>query len=73
MKVVKGSDGSYALTGMSENDVRALGALADFPVWAWQPPAVAGFCNAAHDAAQDAVGEHLGAEKAGMIGVTTVE
>src|SRR5690606_40222279 len=45
MKVVKGSDGRYALTGMSEDDVRALGALADFPVWAWQPPAVAGFCN----------------------------
>lgn len=73
MKVKANSDGTFAITGLSGEELRAVGALADFPLWSVQPAPIANVCSALHAEIQSVPpGDGASAEAYGMVPVTTL-
>lgn len=72
MMVTEHEDGTFSLDGRFTRDqLTALGAVADFPLWTAQPEPVADTCAALLKAVRSAV--PVSAEAFGMVPVTTVK
>lgn len=74
MKVIRESDGTYAIADLSGDELATLAAVADFPLWSAQPPEVESMCAALYNGVCSVLGSDGAtfADGVGMVPVTTV-